>query len=336
MDNSGGAVGSPRVCIVLATHEPNIAFLREQVESIRAQSYSNWICVVQDDASSGDLYKGIEQTIGNDSRFQIERNRERLGAYHTFERGLSRVPADAEYVCFADQDDVWRSDKLEKLVSLLQTSFAVLVHSDLSLIDDRGEKLHASCWKWEGRKIGGESFPLLLLMNNVTGCAAMFRRRLLDIALPFPPQSDTNPFFLHDWWLALMATERGGIAATREPLVAYRRHSGNTLGAMRRPGAIGESFLLLAEIFSGKFRSALSNCVYHWRKRSELEELARDRLEEHGEAPSKRRLPDRFDFGLSASQFAMHAFLRGYRGPRARIMAGKFLHDLCRMFGKNG
>jgi hypothetical protein len=56
----------------------------------------------------------------------------------------------------------------------------------------------------------------------------MFRRRLLEFALPFPPDC-----LVHDWWLAVVSvsSKAGGICLVNEPLTAYRQHSSNVIGA---------------------------------------------------------------------------------------------------------
>jgi hypothetical protein len=72
----------------------------------------------------------------------------------------------------------------------------------------------------------------LLLRNTVTGMTVTMRRRTVELALPFPPQAGQH--FFHDLWLALVAEATGGIAVIGDPLVDYRQHGGNVLGAVDR------------------------------------------------------------------------------------------------------
>jgi len=74
----------------------------------------------------------------------------------------------------------------------------------------------------------GKPFEQLLYANFVTGCATMFRRRLLDDAFPFPENC-----IMHDWWLSVLSTRSagGGIALIPQPLTFYRQHSSNVIGA---------------------------------------------------------------------------------------------------------
>jgi len=66
----------------------------------------------------------------------------------------------------------------------------------------------------------------LLTQNFVTGCTVLVNRRLLDIALPIPEEA-----LMHDWWLALCAAVFGHIGFVDKPLVKYRQHGNNEVGA---------------------------------------------------------------------------------------------------------
>jgi hypothetical protein len=68
----------------------------------------------------------------------------------------------------------------------------------------------------------------MMLMNSVTGAASLFRRALLDDALPFPDA--VTPAF-HDHWLAVVARARGSIAYVDRPLQRYVQHDANVAGA---------------------------------------------------------------------------------------------------------
>ena len=70
----------------------------------------------------------------------------------------------------------------------------------------------------------------LLVANTVTGAASLFRRELLDLALPFPPRHGT-PY--HDHWLAAVALASGRIAYVDRPLYDYVQHRDAALGHAR-------------------------------------------------------------------------------------------------------
>jgi hypothetical protein len=82
---------------------------------------------------------------------------------------------------------------------------------------------------------------LLLSRNVVTGCASMVNRRLAEIALPFPRTA-----LMHDWWCALIAGF-GQICRVDMPLVLYRQHGCNAIGA-RRGGFVGMLFRSIGSV----------------------------------------------------------------------------------------
>ena len=67
----------------------------------------------------------------------------------------------------------------------------------------------------------------LLVANTVTGAASLFRRELLEYALPFPPAQFAH---YHDHWLGLTALSLGGIRFVDRPLYDYMQHAGASLG----------------------------------------------------------------------------------------------------------
>jgi glycosyltransferase involved in cell wall biosynthesis len=211
------------VAIAMATFEPDPDLLAAQIESIRAQTREDWTCVVSDDCSSPRSFAATEGLIGDDPRFAVSRSQQRLGFYRNFERALGLVPAGVELVALADQDDRWQPRKLEALAGALGP--ALLVHSDARIVDDEGRVLSPTYWR--ARRPNSGDLASLLVANTVTGAASLFRRELLDRALPFP-ELPGSPY--HDHWLALLALADGEIAYLDEPLYDYVQHGGAVLG----------------------------------------------------------------------------------------------------------
>jgi glycosyltransferase involved in cell wall biosynthesis len=216
----------PFVAICMATYEPAMDLFERQIDSIRAQTHRNWICVVSDDCSSPERFAALQETLADDPRFVISRSSRRLRFYHNFERALSLAPADADYVAMADQDDYWHPDKLETLLG--EIGNAQLVYSDARIIRPSGEPIAETYW---GRRRNNHSSLISLLMaNSVTGAASLFRRDLLAYALPFPPGQFTH---FHDHWVALTALALGEIAYVDRPLYDYVQHGEAVLGHAR-------------------------------------------------------------------------------------------------------
>jgi glycosyltransferase involved in cell wall biosynthesis len=224
----------PRVAICMATYEPPEDLMRVQLESIREQTHENWICLISDDCSSPDAFAGLEELTGADPRFAVSRSPSRLGFYRNFERALSMAPDTADYVTLCDQDDRWHPTKLERLLDGIGS--AQLVYSDARIVTPAGELVRPSYWT--ERRNNYTNFGSLLLANSVTGAASLYRRDLLDDALPFPPLLAKG---FHDHWLAVVAMALGEIAYLDEPLYDYVQHDTAVighLGANKRPRPI--------------------------------------------------------------------------------------------------
>jgi glycosyltransferase involved in cell wall biosynthesis len=215
--------GGARIAICMATYNPPEDLFAHQVESIRTQTADDWLCVISDDGSEPDRLRAIEDAVAGDPRFMLFPSAERLGFYRNFERALAIVPTDVPYVALADQDDRWEPRKLEVLLGRLGD--AQLVYSDARAIRPGGEPISESLWGRRGNNY--TNLASLLISNSVTGAASLFRRELLDLALPLPP-APGNPF--HDHWLALVALACGELAYVDRPLLDYVQHPGAVIG----------------------------------------------------------------------------------------------------------
>jgi glycosyltransferase involved in cell wall biosynthesis len=211
------------VVICMATYEPPADLLERQLDSLRAQTHTEWVCVISDDASSDEAYARLERLTADDARFVVSRAAERGGAYANFARALAMVPASAEHVALADQDDRWYESKLETLLGALGD--ARMVFSDMRLTAPDGTLI--SDTYWTRRVPNHDNYASLLLGNSVTGAAALFRRDLLDHALPLPPRVGN---LYHDHWLALVAASTGRIAYVDRPLYDYVQHPRAVIG----------------------------------------------------------------------------------------------------------
>lgn len=215
----------PRVAICMATYHPPMELFQAQVDSIRAQTHGNWICLVCDDDSPAFSVRAIERVLGDDPRFVLLRNRDRAGFYGNFERVLRACPADADFVALSDQDDAWYPDKLAVLLETLNDEGAQLAYSDVRIVDPDGAVLSDTFWVT--RRNSFASLAALMSANTVIGAASLFRASLLDAVLPFPPRLGGA---YHDHWIALNALVRGGIRYVDRPLHAYVQHGGNVIG----------------------------------------------------------------------------------------------------------
>lgn len=214
----------PLIVICMATYNPKLDLFADQINSILNQTHKNWLCIINDDCSEKKVFEDIKKFVSKDNRFLVYRNSSNLGFYHNFEKCLMKVPKNADFVSFADQDDHWHEDKLSVLVKELEEDIT-LVYSDMNIVSPKGE-LKSNTY-WTTRHNNYEKLDLLLFANTITGAASLFRRELLDVALPFPEKVGDS---YHDWWIGCVALANGRVKYVDKPLYEYRQHSGNVLG----------------------------------------------------------------------------------------------------------
>jgi glycosyltransferase involved in cell wall biosynthesis len=214
------------VSVAMATYNGE-RFLRKQLDSIYNQTYKNIEVVVGDDKSSDATVAILEEYKGRYGlRYFI--NEKRLGFIKNFEQVFTLCRG--RFVALADQDDIWLPEKIDKLVNGIGEWS--LIYSDASYIDENDTVFAPSIKRFtEAIFFTGKPLRKLLFNNCVTGCTVLFKRELLDSALPIPQDERS-----HDWWLALVACKSNGIFYIDEPLVLYRKHDGNTLGIYKPRG----------------------------------------------------------------------------------------------------
>jgi len=223
----------PEIDVLLATWN-GIRFLDQQLDSLSHQSFQNFRVLVRDDDSSDSTLQIVErfQSLHPD-RVLVRKNSTRQGACRTF--SLLAEESHAPYFAFCDQDDVWRSDKLELELDALKRAEAnygyetpVMVFSDLELIGPGNRRLAGSMWKMKHVNPHRASLGALLVQNLATGCTVLGNHSLLSHGLPIPEEA-----VMHDSWLGLVAAAFGVLVPLDETTVGYRQHEQNVIGAGR-------------------------------------------------------------------------------------------------------
>lgn len=220
------------VDILLATFNGE-KHLTEQLRSLFDQSCQTFNLLIRDDGSTDGTLGIIESFTRNyPGRISLFTDGLRLGPKASFS-ALMQL-STAPYAMFCDQDDIWMTEKIalslkqmQKLEQNAPLNAPLLVHSDLIVMDEKGAVLSPSFWKY-ANLTPYTSVNRLLTQNVVTGCAVIMNRALCKLAAPVPDSA-----FMHDWWVALVASLRGQIAAIPEPTIYYRQHTQNAVGAKK-------------------------------------------------------------------------------------------------------
>ena len=240
------------VDVLLATYN-GARYLSQQIDSLLAQNYQNFVIFIRDDNSSDNTRKIVDEYL---IRFP---NKIRLitdsegpgGAKMNF--GILLRHSTSKYVMCCDQDDVWLPDKIDHFLKMIQfyesvydVTTPILLHGDLKVVDNSLDIIHESFWDYQNIDVSwGQSFSRLLSQNSVTGCSCIVNRALLDVALPIPTTA-----VMHDWWLALVACSFGKIISDPECYTLYRQHEANVVGARKYNS--DPPLLLLKKLFERK------------------------------------------------------------------------------------
>jgi len=295
-----------KVSVALCTHN-GAQFLREQVRSICLQSLPPVEIVLSDDAStdgSVDVVRAIVAECAAERpehpvALRIFENRPALRVVKNFEQAIGACTS--ELIALSDQDDVWLPDRLAQMVPLFESDpKLLLLHTDANLVDAERRSLGHSLFHAlevtpsEIERIhGGNAFDVFLRRNLVTGATTVFRRSLLEHAMPLPVE------WVHDEWLGIIASAIGRVDVLEQPLIDYRQHSSNQIGARR-------------DTFAGKVRKALASRGNTHVERAAKAELLLARLQKFAGAVSPEILEkvrskiehQRFRAALPASRIA--------------------------------
>ncbi|MFA5158926.1 MAG: glycosyltransferase family 2 protein [Candidatus Omnitrophota bacterium] len=236
---------APLVSIVIATCN-GASYLPDQIGSVLAQTYKNLEVIISDDCSEDETFKIARDFSGSDTRIRLFSNDTRLGVTTNFLKALRHCRG--AFVCFCDQDDYWRADKVERLMRLLEPNEeTLLVYSDLEVCDENLNRLHRSFWKMSATQpVRGVLDERVLFRNITPGCSMMLRRAVAEKILSFRGGVP----FLHDHLAFVTSCGMGKILFTKEKLVKYRQHQRNVIGA-------GRKSLFDPEVFLGEIRKRI-------------------------------------------------------------------------------
>lgn len=225
---------SNSVSIVIATYNGE-HYIREQLDSIIAQTHQPLEVIIQDDCSQ-DATVSIVREYLSLLPIHLEINTKNLGYIRNFELALKK--AQGEYIALCDQDDIWIPSKLELLIANIGDN--ALIYSNSLLIDSHGDSLHKTLSdKLRNTFISTHSPFSFIYDNCVSAHALMFKRSLLTQLFPFPKS------LYFDAWIAANGASFGGVCYLDQPLVHYRQHSTNTLSMTKKASlSFGEKIVL--------------------------------------------------------------------------------------------
>jgi glycosyltransferase involved in cell wall biosynthesis len=209
----------PRVSVVLATHNgASRGYLGEAIESVINQSYKNYELLIVDDGSNDHTRRECSQFLNNPNvRYVHQENKGLPGARNT---GIKA--SCGEFICFLDDDDVWKPNKLQRQMDFIEARLCStdnwgLLFTWLELIDEQGNILG-----YRGHSKEGSIYRTLLYKNTIDApSSVLIKREVFDKIGYF------DEYFrcCEDWDMWLRISREYLIFPVKEFLVQYREHT---------------------------------------------------------------------------------------------------------------
>lgn len=243
----GGGVAQSKVAILLCTYQGQ-HYLAEQLDSLSAQTHSNWEVWASDDGSDDDTHAILEV-------YQHQWPKGCLSVHSGPAEGFAanflsltcKANIKADFYAYSDQDDVWEADKLERAVRWLETispNIPALYCGRTRLVDANNKEIGLSPNFFKPPSFGNA------LMQNIGGGNTMVfnnaARELLREA------GEYISVVTHDWWAYIVVSGCGGnVFYDSTPTLRYRQHDGNLVGMN---ATWGGRFKRIRMLFQGQFR----------------------------------------------------------------------------------
>ena len=207
-------MAGPAVSVVVCVYNGE-EYLAQALDSICAQTFRDWECVVIDDGSADRTAAILDQYARKDARFRMYRNERNLGIPRSRNRALELV--EGQYVAFMDADDISRRDRLERQVEFMWANPSLELCSCKYFLLREGELLpRASIWRGDEQSVRA----LFLFFNPILNPGVMGKREALQ-ALGYDPACSCTEDL--DIWLRML---RAGCRLAVQPdyLMCYRLH----------------------------------------------------------------------------------------------------------------
>lgn len=206
-----------KVIVLMSTYNGS-KYIKDQLESLFAQTYPNVEIYVRDDGSKDESVAVLAdyEELG---KIHLDRG-ENVGFIKSFFSLIKNAP-EADYYAFCDQDDVWEENKIERAVSQMESEDASkpnMYFSDYNYYDQD--------MNYVGRCVShakGPSFHNSLVDCISLGISVVFNKQACSLVKQDIPTQCCG----HDWWVYMLCAGLGNVIYDKTPTVRYRRHSNN-------------------------------------------------------------------------------------------------------------
>lgn len=227
----------PSIGIIVPAHNA-APFLAAALDSIRAQTASDWTCIVVDDGSTDASAEIVQRYVAQDSRFRFL-SQPHTGAAAARNRGLREIAPAVPLIAFMDSDDIWLPDALTVLRDELERHpESPAAHALAELIDENGRPCEPGTFPEFGRcRLGCKDRQIVRWPENdpTTFATLIVGNRVFPPGLVLhrsAPLVKTGGFdeklrLTDDWDLLIRVSRLGDIRFVNRVILHYRRHYGN-------------------------------------------------------------------------------------------------------------
>ncbi|WP_298418048.1 glycosyltransferase family 2 protein [uncultured Kordia sp.] len=199
----------PLVSVITPTYNAEL-FIKETIESVRAQTYNNWELILVDDASKDTTVSILKKYTEEDIRIKFHVLEKNSGA--AIARNTAIEKATGSYIAFLDADDLWMPEKLSKQIAFMQKENIQVCFASYELMNEVGKSL--------GKKVNAlpkVNFSKMLKSNYIGNLTGIYNATTLGkVYMP-------NIRKRQDWalWLTLIKKVEFAYSIS-EPLAKYR------------------------------------------------------------------------------------------------------------------
>lgn len=217
-----------KVIILMATYNGE-KYIREQINSILMQSFTNWELLIRDDNSSDDTMRILEEYEENEARIKILRDDfGNVGPCANFDLLMQHCLVEDAYFMFADQDDVWNPNKIElstkKIIDVEKSSnqnTPILFYTNYAITNSdllESQVAYKSTLHYSKNELASR----LLVQNWIMGCTMIINKSLLKLSINIPSEAEN-----HDNWMAIIASLVGKVVFLNKTTMKHRIHLNN-------------------------------------------------------------------------------------------------------------
>jgi glycosyltransferase involved in cell wall biosynthesis len=217
-------MGMPKVSVVTPVYNVREEWLRQSLDSILAQTMSDFELIIVDDGSSPETHAICEAYQSLDSRIRLFAFEQNRGIAAAMNYGIAQ--AQSPYIAVHDGDDISHPQRLaQQYANMISDPGLALIGSDMELlfepdVPEEARNSFATFLEWYNNVTANDLPRELLRGSCIANGSAMYRK---DAAVE---AGLYNPAYrqLMDWEFFTRLSKTGGIGKLNEPLFVYRRH----------------------------------------------------------------------------------------------------------------